>query len=207
MGVEEDGVEDVEEDNSTGNHEKNKSSMNDNDVIVTAARKLFKFGKAKNVPRGAPGGLSTLYGTLASASDQYAPDGAAEKSAKKLIDEGSARREVREGMANKEKPIVTELFRLGYMQETDKLSKKVLKVTSDRDLSKEMKLKPSAGRSVPSDDLLSMLQGRIEEQLLASAAARSRAINCAGNGIVSGNLCSQHTDAGAEREEIVFTPL
>lgn len=78
------------------------------------------------------------------------------------------------------------------MQETEKLMKKLLPAveTANRGVFKEMKLKSSSVRSVLCDALLSMLHGRSEEQLLASAAARSRPINCAGNGVVSGNSCS-----------------
>lgn len=46
-------MNDGEKEYSTGNHEENDSSMNDNDVIVTEVRKLFKLGKAQNVLCGA----------------------------------------------------------------------------------------------------------------------------------------------------------
>ena len=38
---------------------------------MTETRKLFKLGRAKNIPRGAPGRLSTAYGALASAAEHY----------------------------------------------------------------------------------------------------------------------------------------
>lgn len=95
------------------------------------------------------------------------------------------------------------------MREKDNLTKKVLAavVTANRGVFKEMKLTSSSERAVLYDDMLSTLQGRSEEQLLASAVARSSQIICAGNAIVNGNSCSQHTDVGADEEEIVFTPL
>lgn len=42
-----------------------------NEVISDGVRKLFKLERALNVPRGAPGRLSTAYGSLASAVDQW----------------------------------------------------------------------------------------------------------------------------------------
>lgn len=39
------------------------------DEIVFGVRKLLKLGTAQNIPRGAPGRISTVYGSLASAAD------------------------------------------------------------------------------------------------------------------------------------------
>ena len=40
------------------------------EIVTDGVRRLFKLGKAMNVPRGAPGRLSTVFGSLASAVDQ-----------------------------------------------------------------------------------------------------------------------------------------
>ena len=43
----------------------------DSMLVENETRKLFRLGKALAVPRGAPGRLSTAYGSLASSKEQY----------------------------------------------------------------------------------------------------------------------------------------
>lgn len=42
-----------------------------NSVISTGVRKMFRLGRAVTVPCGAPGRLSTAFGSLASSTEQY----------------------------------------------------------------------------------------------------------------------------------------
>lgn len=63
--------------------------MHDNDdarVISNGVRKLFKLGKAMNVPRGASGRVSSAHGTISSARDQYDAALRAEQATKKSLE-------------------------------------------------------------------------------------------------------------------------
>ena len=64
-----------------------KNDTNDDEalVITTGVRKLFKLGKARNMPRGAPDRVSTAYGSLASARDQWLAALKAEEAAREIM--------------------------------------------------------------------------------------------------------------------------
>ena len=54
---------------------------NGNDSVETQVRKLFKLCEAQNLQRGVPSRVSTAYGTLASAREQWLTVVAAEQRA------------------------------------------------------------------------------------------------------------------------------
>ena len=69
-------------------------------------RKLFKLGKAKDIPRGSPGRLSPAFGSVASASDQLEATLRVERNARKISTVKEARASVSTATDKREKPFV-----------------------------------------------------------------------------------------------------
>lgn len=63
---------------------------------TTSVRKLFRLGKAVNIPRGVPGRVSTAYGAVLSAKNQYERAVVAEKNALENLSAKTAREKLRE---------------------------------------------------------------------------------------------------------------
>ncbi len=94
------------------------------DRVNDGVRRMFKLGKAQNIPRGAPGRISTAYGSLASAADQWKAALRAEQTAKETIAMKDARRAARETANLREKPLADLLVAASYMNEGERLTKK-----------------------------------------------------------------------------------
>ena len=95
-------------------------------VVAQGVRKLFKLGRALNVPRGAPGRLSAAYGSLASAVDQWNAAVKAEEAATKAAAARAEREKLRAASEQKELPIVNMLINAGYMKKGERLLKRTL---------------------------------------------------------------------------------
>lgn len=119
-------------------------------------RKLFKLGDAKNIPRGAPGRLSTAYGSLASAIDQWNSAVRAEENAHKNLNERIARQNARNALERREQPLVNVLVCLGYMKHGDKLLRKTLLslLKNNKDILSNLGLGQSSSRSAMVDAFL-----------------------------------------------------
>ncbi len=119
------------------------------DVVSDGVRRLFKLDKALNVPRGAPGRLSTVFGSLASAVDQWNAAIIAEEKATRAAALRESQREAKAEAEENELPIVLALVAGGYMQHGARLTKKVLcnMFAINTQLLSELKLTFASSRS------------------------------------------------------------
>ena len=107
-------------------HEEMSSGQDNSELVTAGVRKLFKLGQATNLPRGAPGRLSTAYGSLSSAKDQFIAALRVEEKAKESLLQRNARRLANKKCIERERPLVDFLKTYGYMRDGDKLVKKTL---------------------------------------------------------------------------------
>ena len=129
------------------------------DIVADGMRKLFKLGKALSVPRGAPGRLATVFGSLASAADQWNAAVLAEEVALRTAAEKSARMEAKSIADEHEKPIVCVLKTGGYLTPGSRLTRKAMAVmfAKNPSLLRNLNLIVSASRRAMVDALLSKL--------------------------------------------------
>lgn len=128
----------------------------ENVTITEGVRKLFKLGAAKNLPRGAPGRLSTAYGSLDSARDQWSAALKAEQAALRACAEKQQRQQAKQAAELREKPLLDFLVQHEYMKQGERLTKKVLTtfLQSNKDVHESSRISLSSPRGVMVDCLL-----------------------------------------------------
>lgn len=118
-------------------------------IVCEGVRKLFKLGKALNVPRGVHGQLSTAFGSLSSALDQQKAAVVAEERTIRAIAVRQEKEKLRTIVEEKERPIAHALIEREYMRGGERVLKKTLHsvFASNADLMKQLHLSANSSKA------------------------------------------------------------
>ena len=129
------------------------------DAVIQGVRKLFKLGRAINVHRGAPGCLSTAFGSLASAMDQWNAAVRTEENSLRALAERTARQTAKAASEEREKPVKDMLIAAGYLKRNERLLRKTLctMFSNNMEMVQKLGLSMTASRGAMISALLTLL--------------------------------------------------